>query len=817
MKTHARIVVIGGGIVGCSIAYHLTKFGEKDVTLLERTELTAGSTWHAAGLLPLFNMSYSVGQLHKYSVDLYKQLEAETGQAVSFHETGNLRLACTQERLDEYHNYCGTANTIGVPFRMISPPEVKELWPLCNTEGLLGALFHPEDGHVAPADVTMALAKGAKMGGAEICLQTEVTAIEQKPSGEWLVTTTQGEIVCETVVAATGNYARQTAAMVGLDIPVIPVEHQYIVTDDVPELIERKKQGLPEMAVLRESDASYYLREERQGYILGPYEQGAKLCFENGVPANFGRELLPGDIDRLAPHIEAAVNRVPSFGVAGIKDVVNGPISYTPDGNPFLGRAWGLRNFYFAEGFSFGITAAGGAGKVLAETILHSEASVDTLPLDPRRFGSYADKDYAAKKNAEAYEHVFVIHYPMEERSAARGKKKSPCHDKLDARGAVWGQRYGWERANWFASEGVERKDRYSFRRSNWFSPVGAECKAVRDRVGLIDLTGFAKFDLTGQGAGLWLRTMIANNVPKKDGRIQLGHNLYSSGGVRSEFTITRLDEQHYYIVSSGAAERFDHDLLKKCLPPDDSLRLVNNTLQRGTFVLCGPRARDLLAALTDADLSNEAFPWLSAQNITVAGEKDIHALRVNFVGELGWELHHPIESQNALFDALAAEGEKHGLAMVGMRAMDSMRIEKSYRMWGQELTMDYTPLEAGLDRFVKLQDNVAYVGTEKLLEQQRQGCRTKFATLAIEATDADPFGNEPVYAKGGAKGGEMVGRLSSGGYGHRIDQSLGLGYLEADYAAEGTELEVLVLDKRLPAKVVGESPYDPQNEKLRA
>ena len=817
MKTHARIVVIGGGVVGCSIAYHLTKFGEKDVTLLERTELTAGSTWHAAGLLPLFNMSYSVGQLHKYSVDLYKKLEAETGQAVSFHPTGNLRLACTKERLDEYHSYCGTANTIGVPFHMISPKELKELWPLCNTEGLLGAIFHPEDGHIAPADLTMALAKGAKMHGGEICLQTEVTAIEQKPNGEWLVSTTQGEIVCEIVVAATGNYARQTAAMVGLDIPVIPVEHQYIVTDDVPELIERKKQGLPELAVLRESDASYYLREERQGYILGPYEQGAKLCFEDGVPANFGRELLPGDIDRLSPHIEAAINRVPSFGNAGIKDVVNGPISYTPDGNPFLGSAWRLQNFYFAEGFSFGITAAGGAGKVLAETILHGEASIDTLPLDPRRFGSYADKDYSAKKNVEAYEHLFIVHYPMEERPAARDKKQSPCHAKLDARGAVWGQRYGWERPNWFAAEGVERKDHYSFRRSNWFAPVGAECEAVRDRVGLIDLTSFTKFDLTGQGAGLWLRTMIANNVPRKDGRIQLGHNLYSSGGVRSEFTITRLNEQHYYIVSSGAAERFDHDLLKKCLPPDNSLHLVNNTLQRGTFVLCGPRARDLLSALTDADLSNEAFPWLSAQNITVAGQGDIHALRVNFVGELGWELHHPIASQNALFDALAVEGQKYGLAMVGMRAMDSMRIEKSYRMWGQELTMDYTPLEAGLDRFVKLQDNVAYVGTEKLLEQQQQGCRTKFATLTIEAEDADPFGNEPVYVRGGAKEGTMVGRLSSGGYGHRIGQSLGLGYLEAEYAEVGTELEVLILNKRLPARVVAESPYDPQNEKLRA
>ena len=813
MKTHSRIVIIGGGVVGCSIAYHLTKFGEKDVLLLERTELTAGSTWHAAGLLPLFNMSYSVGQLHKYSVDLYKTLEEETGQAVSFHQSGNLRLACNKERLDEYYNYCGTANTIGVPFRMVTNEEIKEMWPLCNVEGLLGALFHPEDGHVAPADVTMALAKGARMRGAEIELQTEVKAIEKKPNGEWLVKTTKGDITAEIVIAASGNYARQTAAMVGLDIPVIPVEHQYIVTDDVPELIERKQKGLPEMAVLREPDSSYYLREERQGYILGPYEKGAKLCFADGVPDNFGRELFPGDIDRLAPHIEAAINRVPSFANAGIKDVVNGPISYTPDGNPFLGRAWNMRNFYFAEGFSFGITAAGGAGKVLAEIILHDEASVDTLPFDPRRFGQYADKDYAAEKNVEAYEHVYEVHYPMEERPAARGKKKSPCHDKLDQRGAVWGQRYGWERANWFAPKNVERKDSYSFRRSNWFEPVGEECRATRDAVGLIDLTGFSKFDLSGQGAGLWFRTMIANNVPRKDGRIQLGHNLYSSGGVRSEFTVTRIDQQHFYIVSSGAAERFDDDLLQKCLPPDGSLKLENNTRSRGTFVICGPKARELLAEMTDADLSNEAFPWLSAQTITIAEQKDIRALRVNFVGELGWELHHPIEAQNALFDAIAKAGEKYSLAMVGMRAMDSMRIEKSYRMWGQELTSDYSPIQAGLDRFVKTKDNVHYLGSEKIMQQQQQGCEVSFATIEIQAQDADAFGNEPVYRKGG----EMIGRLSSGGFGHRIGKSLGLGYIKSEYAVIGTELEVLILDKKIPAKIIEESPYDPQNEKLRA
>ncbi len=813
MREHARIVIIGGGIVGCSIAYHLTKLGEKDVLLLERTELTAGSTWHAAGLLPLFNMSYSTGQLHKYSVDLYKTLEEETGQAVSFHQTGNLRLACTKERLDEYHNYCGIANTIGVPFRMVTPAEIKDLWPLCNTDDLLGALFHPEDGHVAPADVTMALAKGARTRGCEIALQTEVKSIERKISNEWLVKTTGGDVSCEIVISASGNYARQTAAMVGLDIPVIPVEHQYIVTDDVEELRERKRQGLPEMAVLREPDSSYYLREERQGYILGPYERGAQLCFADGVPANFGRELFPGDIDRLAPHIEGAIHRVPSFASAGIKDVVNGPISYTPDGNPLLGRAWGLRDFYFAEGFSFGITAAGGAGKVLAELIVEGESSIDTLPLDPRRFGAYADKDYASAKNVEAYENVYTVHYPMEERPAARNRKQSPCHTRLDKRGAVWGQRYGWERANWFAPAGVERSDIYSFRRSNWFSYVGAECRASRDSVGLIDLTGFSKFDLLGQGAGLWFRTMIANNVPKKDGRIQLGHNLYSSGGVRSEFTVTRLSDQHYYIVSSGAAERFDDDLLFKCLPPDGSLRLENNTLSRGTFVLCGPQSRALLGELTDADLSNEAFPWLSAQTLTIAGQSDVRALRVNFVGELGWELHHPLDSQNALFEAIVAAGERHGIAMVGMRAMDSMRIEKSYRMWGQELTADYTPIQAGLERFVKLKDNVHYLGSEKLLQQQEHGCESMFVTVAIDVDDADALGNEPVYSKSG----KMVGRLTSGGYGHRIDKSLGLGYLDSEYAALGTEVEVLILDKKFGAIVIEESPYDSANAKLRA
>ncbi|MGH6719494.1 MAG: FAD-dependent oxidoreductase, partial [Alphaproteobacteria bacterium] len=420
MKSHARVVVVGGGVVGVSILYHFTKKGWRDVVLVEKAELTHGSTWHAAGLLPLFNMSYCVGQMHKYSVDLYKALEAETGQNVSFHVTGNLRLATNRDRMDEYKKYCGTANTIGVPFEMVGVEEIKKLWPLCNTAGLVGALYHPHDGHIAPADLTQALAIGARNGGAEIYRQTEVKDIRQQPSGEWKVITTQGDITCDVVVTATGSWARQVAAMVGLDIPVIPVEHQYLVTDEIPELVERKRAGLPEMAVLRESDASYYMREERQGLILGPYEKGAPSWAVDGVPAGFGQQLLPPDIDRLQPHIEAAINRVPVFGTAGIKDCINGPIPYTPDGGPLIGPAWGLRNYWLAEGFSFGITAAGGASRFLVDWIVDGDPGTDPYDVDPRRFGDYANKAFTKTKNEEAYEHIFIVHYPLEERPGAR-------------------------------------------------------------------------------------------------------------------------------------------------------------------------------------------------------------------------------------------------------------------------------------------------------------------------------------------------------------------------------------------------------------
>jgi len=819
MKTHARVVVIGGGAVGVSTLYHLALKGWSDVVLLERSELTAGSTWHAAGLLPLFNMSYTVGQLHKYSVDLYKRLPAETGQDVSFHVTGNLRLATNRDRMDEYLKYCGTANTIGVPFQVIGPDEVKKLWPLVELGGkdgtppIVGALYHPDDGHIAPADLTMALRKGARARGAEIHEQTEVIGVSRTPSGEWRLQTNKGEIIAEHVVCATGNYARQTGRMFGINVPAIPVEHQYIVYEESPELKAYRAAGGRELAVLRESDQSYYLREERMGWILGPYEAGAPARFADGVPEWFGKDLFDGDLDRLLPHVEAAQRRVPALEHCGIKDIVNGPISYTPDGSPLIGPAWGVRNLWLNEGHSFGITAAGGSGWQLAEWIVEGEPGIDMLAVDPRRYGPYTSKRFVVAKNEETYRNVFTVHYPDEEREDARPLKTSPIYEKLKGMGAVFGQRYGWERANWFAPPGVEPRDRWSFRRSNYFEHVGNECRRLRGAVGVIDLTPFTKHIVRGPGAEAWLDHLVANKVPTKVGRMALCHALTKRGGIRSEFTITKLGPDEFYVVSAGAAERYDADYLQKHLPTDGSVQLSNITMQRGCFVLAGPRARDVLAKLTDTPLDNASFPWLTGQIGEVGMATDVYMLRVNFVGALGWELHFPIEYAHHLFEALFKAGEEFGIGMAGMRAMESLRMEKSYRMWGSDLTRDYTPFEASLDRFVRMNKG-DFIGKAALEKQLAEGVPHRFITLEVHGvTDADPLGNEPLFAADG----RMVGRATAGYYGHVLRKSLAIGYIKPEFAEVGTELSIEILGERKRATVVVESPYDPANADLRA
>ena len=819
MKTHARVVVIGGGAVGVSTLYHLALKGWSDVVLLERAELTAGSTWHAAGLLPLFNMSYTVGQLHKYSVDLYKRLPAETGQDVSFHVTGNLRLATCRERMDEYQKYCGTANTIGVPFKVISPREVRELWPLIDlgdgvtTPKIVAALYHPDDGHIAPADLTMALRKGARARGAQVYEQTEVTAVTSTPSGEWRLTTSKGDITAEHVVCATGNYARQTGRMFGLNVPSIPVEHQYIVYDESPELKAYRQGGGRELAVLRESDQSYYLREERMGWILGPYETGAPARFADAVPEWFGKSLFEGDLERLLPHIEAAQRRVPNLSTCGVKDIVNGPIAYTPDGSPLVGPAWGIRNVWLNEGHSFGITAAGGSGWQLAEWLVEGEPGIDMMAVDPRRYGPYTSKRYVVQKNEETYRNVFVIHYPDEERADARPAKTSPVYDKLARLGAVFGQRYGWERANWFAPAGVAAKDQWSFRRSNYFEHVGNEALRLRRGVGIIDLTPFTKHEVTGPGAERWLDGLVANKVPAKIGRIALSHALTRRGGIRSEFTITKVADNHFYVVSAGAAERYDSDYLLRTLPQDGSVTLRNTTMSRGCFVVAGPRARDVLAKLVDRPLDNAAFPWLTGQLCEVGLATDVYLLRVNFVGALGWELHFPIEYAHHLFDALFAAGAEFGIGMAGMRAMESLRIEKSYRMWGSDLTPDYTPFEAGLDRFVRLGKG-PFIGKEALEAQLAAGVPHRFITFEVhDVEDADPLGNEPLFDGAG----NIIGRATAGCYGHTLGKSLGLGYVEPAFAGIGGRMEIEILGERKRATVLIDSPYDPDNKDLKA
>jgi dimethylglycine dehydrogenase len=838
MKTQARVVVIGGGVVGVSTLYHLAKKGWSDVVLVERKELTSGSTWHAAGLLPLFNLSYSVGQIHKYSVKLYGELEKETGQHVGFSKVSNIRLARTKDRWDEFMYYAGIAETIGVKVNKLTPKQLKELWPLCETDGIIGAIQHPDDGYIQPADLTQALAKGARSRGAEIYRNTTVTAIEQLPSGEWLVKTDKGDITCEHVVSCSGNFARKTGAMVGLDIPVIPVEHQYIVTEPSPLIRERQAKGLPEMGVLREADSSWYLREENGGFVLGIYEKGAPCCYMDGPSAQSEYELFQGELDRLEPYIETCITRVPAFGELGIKKIYNGAIAYTPDGSPIIGPAWDRKNFWLNEGHSFGVTAAGGAGWQLAEWIVDGEPTIDMMGVDPRRFGPYATKGYLKEKNEEAYANVFTMHYPEEERAAARPLKRTPCYDRMKDLGAVFGSVYGWERPGWFAPKGysLSEKDldrpnvllnhnhaaptedgriveKWSFRRSNAFRFVGEECRNVMENVAVQDMSAFAKMEVSGPGAREWLDSILANRIPKKMGRIALCHLLTKHGGVRAEFTVYEWAPGRFYLVSAGAFERHDHDTLYRLLPKDGSVKLNPITTRLGVLVLAGPNSRKVLRKLTTTDLSNEAFPWLSGQSISV-GHTSCHALRVNFVGELGFEFHHPIEQQVALFDLLMEAGREFGIKPYGIKAMSSLSIEKSYRLVPRELSIEYSAYESGLDRFVH-PNKGQFLGRDALVAGREKGLNWNFVTMEVHGVcdaDSDTRGSEPIYAKG-----KLVGRATNGGFGWRVNKSLALGMVRPEFATQDTELEIRILDKLFKASVIAESPYDADNLKLRA
>ena len=811
MLSKAKAVVIGGGVVGVSTLYHLASKGWDDVILLERKSLTSGSTWHAAGLLPLFNMSYSVGQIHKYSVKFYQELQNETGMNVGFKKVSNIRLASNQDRMDEYMQYKGVADTIGIDVEVLKPEDVKEIWPLISTEGLIGAIRHPDDGYIQPADLTQALAKGARDKGAKIEINTNVINIKSSSDGIWIIETDKGEIECEHVISCTGNFARKTGDMVGLDVPVIPVEHQYIVTEQHPSIKERNQKGLPEMGVLRDSDASWYMREEAGGLILGPYEPGAPACYVNAPDQNSEYELFQEDLERISDHIESAIKRVPIFGELGVKKVYNGAIAYTPDGSPIIGPAWDLKNFWLNEGHSFGVTAAGGAGWQLAEWIVDGNPTIDMLGVDPRRFGSYATKNYLIEKNEEAYANVFTIHYPDEERSAGRPLRTAPCYERLKKMGAVFGASFGWERANWFAPEGVEQVDDWSFRRSSYHKHVGSEIKNLSDNVGLLDLSGFAKCRISGPSAETFLNHLVANKLPKKIGRVSLCHALNSLGGVHSEFTITREKENSFYLVSAGGFQRLDHDWIKKHMPTDNSVIFEDLTNSKGVLVLAGPKSRELMQLVSKDNFENEHFPWLTSKKINIGNYPAI-AMRVNFVGELGWEIHHPIEYQNQIFDLLFEHGSKLSLKPFGIRAMDSLRIEKSYRLPGRELSIEYAALESGLDRFVA-ENKGDFHGRNGLAEWKSRGFLYGFATLEVHGvTDADALGNNPIYLDG-----KVIGRATSGGYGHRIQKSLVLAMINPSNIKIGLKVKIDILGKKFDASIIEESPYDPENEKLKA
>ena len=831
MQTQVKALVVGGGAVGTSIAYHLAKAGWKDVMLLERDELTSGSTWHAAGLLPLFNMSFATTHIHKYSVDFYKSLEAETGLNAGFAVVGNLRMAQTDERMDEYMLYSSVAETAGVYHEFLSPKEIKERWPLVRTEDLKGALFHPQDGYINPADVTMAMAKGARQRGVMIERKWQVDGYEWK-GDHWDVTVTKmvekgGNLVqsdetmvisAEHVVTATGNHAQRTARMLGIKTPAIPVEHQFIVTEPDPMLQEYRKNN-PEHPVLRDADAKWYVREERGGWILGPYERGAPARFQYGVPDSFRADLFPLNLERIEEEYMSMIHRIPSSETVGLKDDFNGPICYTPDGNPLVGPAPGLRNMWLAEGFSFGITAAGGTGYYLAQLMVEGEAEIDMASLDPKRYGSWITTDYSVKKNEECYEHVFILHHPDEEREAARPLRTAPAYDRQKALGAQFGQVNGWERPIYYghkdAPADFDHNSR-SFRRGAWWEYAVEEAKAIRHGVGLVDATAFTKHIVKGAGATAFLDWFTCNKLPKV-GRINLTYALTAHGTTRTEYTIVRLSEDEYYLVSAGAWTDYDGDFLRKAVEDKEAefgrIEVQNVTTQWGVFALAGPKSRDLLKeVIKDADpetaLSNKRFPWLSARQIEL-GMCPVNAIRVAYTGELGWELHHPIEMQNYLWDLLMKAGEKHGLKLVGARAQNWLRQEKSYRAFGNELGRDATPLEADLPRFVDLSKD--FMGKAAMVAT---GIRSKCVTVLIDGpSDTDPWGKEAIVDP---VTGEKIGRLTSGGYSVVFGKQIGMGYVPEAQSAVGTKLKVRMLRELWDAVIVEDSPYDPTNSNIR-
>jgi dimethylglycine dehydrogenase len=808
VKGHARVVVIGGGAVGCSALFHLTRLGWTDVVLLERDELTSGSTWHAAGNCPTFSTSWTLLRLQRYSIALYARLGPELGCDLTYHRTGSIRLAHTADREDEFRHVAAQARALGCDFELLSPAEIRARHPFLELDGIRLGLWDPDDGDIDPSQLTQALARAARDRGATIHRHTRVSAIRALADGGWRIETPAGSIESEYIINAAGYRGGEVAAMIGEYLPIETLSHQYLVTEDIPALVARGSARLP---LVRDPDVSYYLRQERHGLLLGPYESRAVAPWPEGPPEEFARELFADDLGRLEDYIAAACARVPLLGSVGVKRVVNGPIPYAPDGNPLLGPAAAARNFFHCCAFTFGIVQAGGAGRVIAEWVVNGEPDWDIWPLDCRRYGSYATRSYARDKALETYQNEYGVGYPQEERPAGRPAHHSPLYEPLRAAGAVYGARGGWERAVYYARPDDASGPACSFRRPHWHRAVERECAAVANGVALMDLPGFARFEVTGSGAAASLDHLIAGALPRA-GRVALSYGCSPRGRLVMEATVSRLPDGRFWLLSAASAERHDSDWLRGHLSQRfGAVAIENLTSRYGTLVVVGPSSRLLLSRVTNADLSNAAFPWLAVRPLQVAGA-ELLAMRVNYVGELGWELHVRNEEAAAVHARLVEAGGDLGVTHFGLYAMESLRLEKCYRSWKVDLTTEYSPLSASLERCVRLDKEADFIGREALRREAQLGSRERFVPLLVDAGDADAAAVAIVF-----RGDERVGLVTSGGYGYRLKRSIALGYIRTELAAPGTELEIEILGERRRAVVGREPLYDPQNSRLRS
>ena len=811
LPSHAEIVVIGGGIIGCSTAYHLARDHKADVVLLEQGTLTSGSTWHAAGLVGQLRSSASITRVLKYSVDLYKGLEAETGLATGWKMSGCLRLATNQDRWTEFRRLATTAKSFGMDMHLLTPQEVKTMWPLMEVGDLVGASWLPTDGQASPSDITQSLAKGARMHGAKIVENVRVTGFDMEEGRIRRVRTTLGDISCEKVVNCAGQWARQVGAMAGINVPLQPVKHQYIITEKVPGLST-------DAPTIRDPDRRTYFKEEVGGLVMGGYEPNPQPWTTGDVPDEWAFRLFDDDFDHFEQHMGEAIARVPALETVGVKQMINGPESFTPDGNFILGVAPECSNMFVGAGFNaFGIASGGGAGWVLAQWVVDGEAPLDLWVVDIRRFaGMHRDRQWVLDRTLEAYGKHYTIGFPHEEYESGRPRVVSPLYERLKAHGAVFGSKLGWERPNWFAPKGVEPKDIYSMGRQNWFAAVGDEHRHVREAVGIFDQSSFAKYEMTGPDALKALDWICANDVGKPAGRLTYTQLLNSRGGIEADLTVARLAEEKFYIVTGTGFRTHDLGWIEDHIPAGLDVTLRDVTEDFGTLSLMGPKARDVLAAVTDADVSNAAFPFGHVREIAIAGHT-VRALRVTYVGELGWELHVPIDAIGTVFDALMAAGAPYDIRPVGYRALESLRLEKGYRAWGSDITPNDTPFDAGLGWAVKLRKNTDFLGRRALEAAQGQQRNKAFAGFTVDNPDIVLVGRETIL-----RNGEPVGYLTSGGYGYTLGKNVGYGYVRrADgiddvFLGDG-DYELVVAMERTPAKIHLEPLYDPAATRVKA